>query len=236
MSHLIFLVSFLFGSNFALAKDIQTNAVLFKDAPDWLKRSRADKIIDRIQTKLEWSIRRITANWYQNQNSFEKAHAFGPLARAVTKTAGTTASLHFGPSVNTQNFDQVFAHELVHVIIHQKYKGSIPKWLEEGLANHLARKSKVNYQWLAKQDFPQDVRDLADPFSASSHLPKSPKDVRYRYMASQAFAEMLEKKCDLENLIRLSVQRKMENYMRTYCEIQDLNQAFRDWIKSQAKS
>jgi hypothetical protein len=58
--------------------------------------------------------------------------------------------------------------------------------------------------------------------------------VLYRYKASQAFAEMLAGKCDLQNLIRLSVERKMEDYMATYCEIKDLNQAFRDWVKKKA--
>jgi hypothetical protein len=143
--------------------------------------------------------------------------------------ANGTASVHLGPDVNDKNFDDVFGHEMVHVIVFQKYKDSIPKWLEEGLANHLAKRGNVDYKWLAKQPFPDDVREMAHPFKGSAAL------ISYRYMASQAFAEMLQKKCELENLIRLSVQRKMEDYMRTYCEIKDLNVAFRDWVKKKAQ-
>src|SRR5690606_18961288 len=102
------------------------------------------------------------------------------------------------------------------------------KWLEEGLANHLSKMQPVDYKWLAQQPFPNDVRELAHPFKGDATL------VSYRYKASQAFAEMLNKKCDLQNLIRLSVQRKMEDYMRTYCEIKDLNKAFQDWVKKKA--
>ena len=69
---------------------------------------------------------------------------------------------------------------------------------------------------------------MAHPFSGAA------ADVRYRYKASQAFAEMLAKKCDLEELIRLSVTRKMEDYMKSYCEIKDLNAAFHDWVKKKA--
>src|SRR5690606_14376126 len=109
-----------------------------------------------------------------------------------------------------------------------KYKSAIPKWLEEGLANHLSRAKKVDYRWLASQPFPEDVRDLAHPFKGDA------SQVSYRYKASQAFAEMLDKKCDLQNLIRLSVERNMEDYIRRYCEIPDLNLAFREWVKKQA--
>lgn len=178
----------------------------------------------------------MTATWDTTQNAFEKRHGFGPLARAITKINGSQVTLHFGPQVNTENFDQVLAHELVHVIVHQKYKDAIPKWLEEGLANHLANNKKVDYAWLARQPFPKDVKDLADPFATTTKLGNSPAKVRYRYIASQAFAEMLQKQCNLETLIRLSVQRKMEDYMRTYCEITDLNKAFRKWVKRKAKT
>lgn len=208
--------------------EIITNEVTLHDAPSWLKRTRVQKVIDHIQMHLEWSIRRINVFYHASEAAFAKAQNLGPLAVAVTKNDGHVAVVHLGPKVTNANFDEVFGHELVHVIVFQKYKNAIPKWLEEGLANHLSSAKKVDYKWLAKQAFPDDVRHLAHPFDGTIDR------IEYSYKASQAFAEMLDKKCDLQNLIRLSVERKLEDYLTTYCEIPDLNAAFRAWVKTQA--
>jgi hypothetical protein len=224
---LIFLFLCLIGFA-ASAKEIRTNEVTMANAPDWLKQTRVEKVTDRIQQKLEWTIRRINVIWYATPEAFAKAHPLGPQAIAVTINSNGASTVHLGPIIDAQNFDEVFAHELVHVIVNQKYKSSIPKWLEEGLANHIAKHGKVDYAWLLAHDTGDDVHNLAHPFSGSA------KGISYRYKASQALAEMLNKKCDLENLIRLSVQRNMEDYIKTYCEIPDLNAAFKKWIKKQA--
>ncbi len=223
-----FLLPFLFLHNVE-AKRIFTNAVIMPDAPKWLKRTRVEKVIDKMQSKLEWSTRRIKVYWHFTQAEFEKHHSLGPLPRAVAIKTPKSQVIHLGPKVTDKNFDWIFAHEMVHIIIYQKYKKSIPKWLEEGLANHLAKKArKVNYKWLAKKPFPEDVRKMNHPFGGNK------ESVLYHYIASQALAEMLDKKCDLENLIRLSVERKMEDYIVTYCEIKDLNSTFREWVGKKA--
>lgn len=210
------------------AKQITTNSIEMGNAPDWLTQSRVEKITDRIQYKLEWTTRKTPVYWYFNEADYVRAQSLGPLAMAVTEIRGDTAKVHLGPLVTNAEFDAVFGHELVHVIVGQKYKDSIPKWLEEGLANHLAKRGTVDYKWLAKQDLPSDVLQLAHPFNGSA------ASIGMRYRASQALAELLDKKCGLDNLIRLSVQRKMENYIQTYCDIKDLNVAFRDWVKKKA--
>lgn len=215
-------------SGFAESKGLITNEVISEDAPSWLKRNRMEKVIRRIQTKLEWTTRRIEMQWYPTEKSFRQAHGQNSATVAFTKSAQGKSSIHMGPTVNNTNFDQIFGHELVHVIIYQKYKGAIPKWLEEGFANHLSGMKKVNYKWLAKQSPVDDVRELAHPFQGQASM------IHYRYQASQALAEMLDKKCDLERLIQLSVQRKIEDYIKTYCEIPDLNAEFRDWIKKKS--
>lgn len=215
-------------SNEGQTKEIKTNGVTMPDAPEWLTTSRTDKVIERMQNKLEWTTRQVNVYWYKTQEEFDKAQSFGTLASAVTKKVNGVTTVHMGPSVDQNDFDEIFAHELVHVIVNQKYGESIPKWLEEGLANHLAKRGTIDYKWLSRQPFPADVRELSHPMKGSFAL------VSYRYKASQALAEMLDKKCDLSNLIRLSVQRKMENYIETFCEIKDLNNAFRDWVKRKA--
>ncbi|MCB0391053.1 MAG: hypothetical protein KDD58_07175 [Bdellovibrionales bacterium] len=209
---------------------IFTNAVIMPDAPKWLKAPRVEKITNRIQSELEWSTRRIDVYWYSTQTDFEKQHSLGPMPTAVTVKTPEKQVIHLGPKVTSENFDWIFGHELVHVISYQKYKGAIPRWLEEGLANHLAKKTKkVDYKWLAKQPFPKDVTKMNHPFKGTTN------SVLYHYVASQALAEMLDKKCDLENLIRLSVERKMENYIVTYCEIKDLNAEFKKWVQQKSK-
>jgi hypothetical protein len=206
--------------------EIQTNAVHMSNAPKWLKRTRVEKIIDHIQMVLEWNIRRIEVTWYSDLASFDKAHTLGPLAMAVSRRSDGT--MHLGPRVTTSNFDQVFGHELVHIISAQKYKDAIPRWLEEGLANHLAKNGNVDYKWLASKPFPAEVRNLTHPFASSMST------VHYHYVASQALAEMIAKKCDLSNVLRLSVGTNMDIYLDTYCEIKDLNESFRKWVKTKA--
>ena len=208
---------------------IETNSAYIYSAPTWLKRVRAEKIINRIQTELEWSIRRVPVYFHKTVESFTKAHKLGPFVTAVSVMSDSGQTIHLGPMVTNDNFDEVFGHELVHIIIYQKYKEAIPKWLEEGLANHLAKKKLVDYKWLVKHELPKDVTvTLVHP------LAKSYDDALFRYKASQALAEMLSKKCDLTNLLRLSVERKMENYIETYCEIKDLNAEFRKWVTKKA--
>ncbi len=210
------------------AKEILTNATTMTNAPDWLTATRVEKVTDHILNKLEWTIHRVSVRWYYTDADFQQAHSMGPYIMAVTISKGDEIVVHLGPKVNQSNFDQTFGHELVHVIVGQKYKSSIPKWFEEGLANHYSSADKVNYKMLSSQPLPADVRLLAHPVRGSQI------EIDYRYKASQAIAEMLDKKCDLENLIRISVERKMEDYIKTYCEINDLNLAFRDWVKKKA--
>ena len=146
-------------------------------------------------------------------------------------TRGRDLTVHLGPRVTDLNFDPTFAHELVHVILRQKYRDAVPKWLEEGLANHLAypaaRRPKLDYRWLAARPFPPDVRQLTHPFRE-----RSADAVHAQYVASEALVEMIAKRCDLTNLLRLSVGKGMEGYLETYCQIKDLNADYRRWVKS----
>lgn len=198
-------------------------------APSWLTQSRVEAVTDRIQQKLEWTVRKIKVLWFYSDVEFQRSHSLGPNAIAVTSRRGEVLTVLMGPSVTTKEFDEVFGHELTHVIVSQKYKGAIPAWFEEGLANHYGGHPKVDYKWLSKQPSIADVKTLAHPMRGSV------QDIRYRYKASQALAEMLDKKCQLENLVRLSVKRKMEDYIITYCEIPDLNKAFKAWVSKNAE-
>ena len=224
---LIWIVLFLLADA-SWSAELQTNTTYMSEAPRWVDKTRIDKVSDRVQSYLEWSIRRVTVIWYKDQQSFGRVHGLGPMVLAFSRKTDNT--IHLGPKITTQNFDQIFAHELSHVISYQKYKEAIPQWLEEGLANHLSKASAVDYAWLATQGPPPDVHDLAHPFSSTA------EQVRYRYMASQALVEMISAKCDFKNLLRLSVGMKMENYLDTYCRLPDLNMAFRKWLAEKKPS
>jgi hypothetical protein len=216
----------LFFTQVTLAAEILTNAAHMADAPTWVTPGRINRIVDHIQNILEWDIHRVEVYWYKDQASFEKMHGLGGLPLAISRKNDNT--IHLGPKVTDANFDQVFGHELVHIIAFQKYKQAIPTWLEEGLANYLAKAGQVNYKWLASHPFPADVRELTHPFNGSED------HVRYHYMASQALAEMLNTKCDFRNLLRLSVGMKMEPYIVSFCQIPDLNVAFKKWVTDHA--
>lgn len=210
------------------SEELLTNCALFHDSPKWLSSSRVNRIADSVSRYLEWSIHRVDVQWYNNQESFEKAHALGPLAVAVSKRKNNQILL--GPKVNEKNFDQVFAHELVHITSEQKYKESIPNWLEEGLANFIAKKDTVDYKALAKAQLPQNIEQLSHPMKGSLI------QIQMNYMMSQALAEMIASKCDIINLLRLSVQRKMENYLDNICKIKDINKSFKEWVLKKSSS
>lgn len=219
-----------------LGKTIRTNELTVENAPNWVTQNRVERIIARVQDKLEWTTRRTTVRCFADAASFAKSHSLGPHALAVTSALGENAKILLGPKVTDANFDQALSHELVHVIVVQKYKGAIPKWLEEGLANHLARTGQVDYKWLAKQTLPKDVRELAHPMLRAADSGRTMgQSLHFRYQASQALAEMLDKKCDLLNLVRMSVGKNMETYIGTMCEIKDLTKTFQDWITKKAK-
>lgn len=211
----------------AKTHEIQTNAVAIKEAPDCLKRTRVEKVTSRIQTELEWTIRKVNVIWFKDETSFQKFHKKGTTVLALSRKPQNT--VYIGPRVNDKNFDSVFGHELVHIILYQKYKTAIPRWLEEGLSNYIAQQGKVEYKWLASQPFPKDVTRLEHPFKGTTD------DVHFHYNTSHALIEMIASKCNLRVLLQLSVERKLENYLSTYCEINDLNSEYKKWVLSKAK-
>ena len=104
-----------------------------------------NKVVDKIQTMLEWDIRKHRAV-ASDEKDFEKAHGLpvagdGSTILAVTIKPANT--IHIGPNVRESNFDGVLGHELGHVIMYQKYKTAIPSWIEEGLANYAAKTRRL---------------------------------------------------------------------------------------------
>ncbi|MGZ3689294.1 MAG: hypothetical protein ACXWP5_00945 [Bdellovibrionota bacterium] len=213
----------LLASHVALASEIDLNEAHFANAPLWLKSTRAQRVIDRISRYLEWDIRKINVTWYTSQAEFEPLHGYGPTVLAFSRPQDY--SVHIGPRVTAENFDQVFGHELTHIVIFQKYKNAIPRWLDEGMANFVAKQGRVDYAWLATQ--PQiDVRTMSHPFQDANP--------RFHYQASQALMEMISSKCQIHELLQLATGSHLENYLSTTCGISDLNAAFRAWIHKKA--
>lgn len=204
----------------AVAKEIDTNQVHLSGAPAWMQESKVREIAERIGSTLEWDIRKIQVTYYEDKDAYAKVNRLGPLAVAFTRRADGT--VHLGPGVTPQLFEAVFGHELAHVILLQKYKDAIPKWLEEGLANHVSKLGKVDYVLLKSKPI-LDVTKLAHPYGKEA-------DTRHVYQSSQALMEMIANKCSLTDLLQLSVGKKLETYLKTYCQIPDVNAAYKDWV------
>lgn len=207
----------------SLAAELLTNVARFQNAPKWLNSTRVNRIADNVTRYMEWSIRRVDVIWYSDASEFQSAHSLGPYASAVTKRRENKILL--GPQVNESNFDQIFGHELVHVTSEQKYKDAIPPWLEEGVANFIAKSKKIDYAKLKALPGPIDVRTLSHPMRGKF------EEVQIKYMTSQAVTEMIASRCDFINLLRMSVQRKLEDYLNNMCRIKDLNSEFKDWLR-----
>ncbi len=223
-------LQFFLRIQFASAAEINTNEVSSSNAPSWVKVSRVDRVVSRVQRFMEWDLRKVKVVWYSDQKEFQHFHHYDSSVLAVTQKPENT--IHLGPRVDNSNFDAVFGHELVHAILFQKYKKSIPNWLEEGLANYASKHGTVDYRWIASQPF-VDVKTLGHPFLDSAHSTLSP---RYHYQVSTALIQMIASKCNLEELLQLSLGTSLENYLSTTCELDDINASFQTWVKKKNKA
>jgi len=231
---LTFLASTLVSFN-ASAQQMRLNQLTVDAPPAWLKESRVQRVVDRIQGKLEWDIRKIRVVFYLDERSFLKE--FGNDSASIAAFARKSdMSVHVGPAVTTQNFDEVFGHELSHVISYQKYKDAIPRWLEEGLANFVSRKTKPNYGWIASQGALPKVRDMGHPFAPKGIAGVDPAvRVRMHYETSHALADLLATRCGMHDLLQLATGSNVEKYLATLCRIPDLDAALKDWVARKAK-
>jgi hypothetical protein len=205
----------------ALAQEVDTGNVQLSRAPSWIKASKVNRLVDRVQNTLEWDIRKAQVIFYESAEEFQRVHGFGPSIFAVSRKSDQ--SIHIGPKTNATNFDAVFAHELSHIILFQKYKDAVPRWLEEGLASYVAKERRVDYRWLKSQPRIK-ARELTHPFQGTA-------DPRLHYMMSTALIEMIASRCSLQELLQLSVGEKLEGYLSTFCEIKDIDAEFQKWIQ-----
>jgi hypothetical protein len=197
-------------------------SLVFNQAPAWFNARKAEKVVDRIQSRLEWDLRKTQVTFYPVAASFARVNDHGPEVLAFARKSDS--SVHLSPKVTETNFDSVFGHELAHIIVAQKYKQAIPAWLEEGLANYVSRHGQVDYAWLKSQQLPP-VESLSHPF-------KGIASAQLHYMLSTATMEFLAAKCSFADLLQLSVGKKLESFLKTYCEIGDLNHELAQWIGS----
>jgi hypothetical protein len=206
-------------------------------APRWVSVGRLEKVTRRVERVLEWDIRKTQVHFYSSADAFEKVHGLG--SRAVAVTLKGKQEIHVGPRVSTGDFDAVFAHELVHLILGQKYRQAVPAWLEEGLANQVARRGKPDYRWLVTEleRRPRgswNVENLTHPFQNSSAIDGS-DSVRFHYEASTALAELIASRCNWSDLLQLSVGSRLERYLKTFCGMPEMTESFRSWVGKKAR-
>lgn len=216
----------LFLSVLSLSKEITLNELTVYNSPDWLTSNSVQSVVDRVQNYLEWDLRKLSVFYYGDMAEFNQQHQFGFAIDAFFRKSDST--IHLSPKVTASNFSHVFSHELVHALFFQKFKKAIPVWLEEGLANTIAQYPSQNYQWLKTQSWP--------PVETMGHVTRKLVDPRVYYSVSTALIEMIKDKCDLHELLKLSVGSQMTSYLKTYCGITELDQNFKDWVAKKSES
>jgi len=216
---------------FALSTGSLTlNELRLNQNPYHVSRKQLVEVVRRVSKWLEWDIRQVEVFWHQNQAAFLRTHSLGPSVVAVTLKEKN--QIHLGPKVNKENLPRILGHELVHVVLYQKYKSAIPIWLEEGLANFISGYGKVDYRKIQKEKMPIDIRKMGHPFITQVQAESGAQiSSAMQYQLSTALIEMLASRCDLHDLLQLSVGENLERYLGTFCEISDLNIEFRAWIQ-----
>jgi hypothetical protein len=207
-----------------------TNAMEVDSSPRWLTEAMVTRAAAKVESRLEWSLHRVKGIFYKTPEEFQKIHGH-PGAPILAFYRQQTKDIHFGPLVTKENFESTFAHELAHVVVAQKYKDHLPKWLEEGLANSTADKNDVDWVAVSKIFPRMDPRQAAHPFSASEFA-----DVQNRYLISLAALQFLKKECpSFRELLNLGLKSNLETYLPTYCKIQDLNAQFWSFVDRKVK-
>lgn len=207
------------------AKEILTNHLQVLDAPAWLTETMVEQASNRVQNYLEWDVRRIPVKFHADAAGFRAAGGVGPRVKAYFLKSDN--AIHIGPDVTKETFKPIMAHEMVHVIFRQKYGAAIPVWLEEGLANYVGAEERADRAWLQKQTLPAAT--------SLKHPATDPTGSRVHYQMSTAVIEMIAEKCDLKDLLHLSVGRKMETYLKTLCEMNDVDATFKKWLAQPVK-
>jgi hypothetical protein len=209
---------------------LMTNSLQIDKSPSWLSENTINKVAAKIESRLEWSIQRINGKFYKSLPEFESAHGYaGSPILAFYRSA--TKEIHFGPGVTKLNFEATFAHELAHAVVAQKFQSHLPKWLEEGLANWASDKNEVDWSELAKLFPRMDPKSAAHPFTA-----QEAGETRARYTVSLAALQFLKKQCpSFRELLNLSLKSNLEDFLASYCKIQDLKTEFWKFVDRRAK-
>ncbi|NBW97977.1 hypothetical protein EBR03_00250 [bacterium] len=208
------------------AREIQLNQITVFEAPEWLKTSAVQAVVDRVQNYLEWDFRKLSVFYYKDLTEFNRQHTFKFAVDAFFRKSDS--SIHLSPKVIATNFSQIMSHELVHALFYQKYQKAIPVWLEEGLANTIAQLPSPNYQWLKTQSWPS--------VATLGHSSHQVVDSKVYYSVSTGVIEMIREKCNLHELLKLAVGSQLTSYLKTFCGIEDLDLDFKSWVAKKADS
>lgn len=214
------------STSFSSPNSYKTNCCAVENAPSWLSSYLMSDISAEMEQKMHWVIRRVRVVFHNNKATFASAANLNFSASAFFSPMGQV--IEFSPQPNLETFAPIFRHELAHVISNQKFKGAIPRWLEEGFANFLGSRHDVDYKWLAAQTLP-NASELGHPSTDASGS-------KMHYLLSTATVEMIAGTCNLDDLLMLATGSKLTNYLETFCKIKDVNKSVRGWITGKAKA
>lgn len=218
----LFAMFSLFNAAMVRAENFKTNCCDVENAPSWLSQYTLSDIASEMERDMGWSIRRVKVIFHSTDAAFTRSANLNFSAAAFFVPAKQTIEIK--PVKDLATFTPIFRHELAHVISNQKFKGGIPNWLEEGFANYLGTKQKVDYKWLSQQPLPA-ASQLAHPNSDATGS-------RMHYLLSTATVEMIASKCNLNDLLMLTTGSKPTQYLATFCKIKNIDADAIDWVKS----
>jgi hypothetical protein len=204
------------------AKEIRTNCCIVQQAPAWLNVETVKNTAKRIESRLQWTIRRVTIRFEADPERYKTVSTLQFPTRALFNPKNNT--VYFGPSINADNFAPTLGHELVHVVFQQKHRKAIPAWLEEGFANFIGAETIADYRFLNSETIPK-ITSLGHPNS-------DPDRFRMHYQLASAAVDYISSRCKLNDLLMMSVKRSVEDYLQKLCKIKDIDSELVDWVKS----
>jgi hypothetical protein len=203
-------------------KELRTNCCLIQNAPAWLNTEMVKNTAKRVESRLQWTIRRITLRFESDPEKYKSVSTLQFPTRALFNPKNQT--VYFGPTVNADNFSPTLGHELVHVVFNQKHRKAIPQWLEEGFANFIGSEVVPDYRFLNSENIPN--------ISSLGHPNSDPDRFRMHYQLASAAVDYISSRCKLNDLLMMSVKRSVEDYLHKLCKIKDIDSELIAWVKS----
>ncbi len=217
----------------SLLSNVELPGIVFKNPPEWLKKSDLISIIDGIKTRTGWNPENVVVQFYNDPGLYG-------LALQDARLGGTPAwgfadssknMIHIGPQTRARDFKLLFSHELGHLISWSLFHGSMADYLEEGFAEWVAQNPNLSFSWINQQNKTIDPRLIMDAMRQGG----ASFDIQYRYGLSYATVLFLANKCpDLIGVLRDSGGQNLDKLLADRCQTPFFLNSFQLWLNEMA--